>query len=340
MAKKSEELAQKLLDAHVEFEMRNLKGERLAETIREDLSAFYDWLGSVKVNDVLNREVTLAFLQREVMETPLPSAWINFILKGIDRIHLDLKDNDEPLNSHISRDVYDRMVAYSAQPEELRHEVIRHLTRSPLSGRLLSDIIYLGIQEFLTKADVLTKSIPGASTLLSFGQSLVKGALPGLEQNSEKMIKDFLANNIKSLLGPTEEILIKGVNEEFMREAADEFWNEFFNRPTGELSAYLDSFKEEDAAFIIEGFWEDYRKSPLCKKMVESLVDHFAEFYGERDIQSLLAETGWSKEKTLEQGTLIATPLMERVMEGGYAEAFLRRRLEAFYLTGPARDIL
>ncbi|MGK5094890.1 hypothetical protein WDW89_23130 [Deltaproteobacteria bacterium TL4] len=336
----SKEKATKFLEAHVQYELGQLQGDSLIRGIEEEVGAVYDWLKEVTLNDLSSPDKVMAFVKDRILSTSiLPE--IKELLRDLGKGVYDyFKENGTVVENILSRELYDQASEQSEAKKRVRRELIHEALNSKVYGRFLTDILYNNTKEFMLTGNPISKKLPGASKLLKFGQNFVKENLAGFEESAEKMIKEFIEKQIGVSIKQSEEFLNRGLDSDLMDIGKEEVW-----RQTSPLKLYrimdtvgTDNLDESEE--VVEAYWEEARKDPLLLDLITVCVNVYFTKNGERSLQAVIEDSGLSREEIIGEGKRFAIPAIEKAMESGFLKERITARLEKFYYSKSALDLL
>jgi hypothetical protein len=320
-----------MLDAHVRFELERYAGESLRDTVQEEISALFEWFGTVKLNAVATEAQVIDWLQRNIVSAPISDAALDSIQESVQVAFEFLQEDQTKLEDLVPRALFDRAAANVARMDSLRREITRQVVSSSVYTMLISDVLYHGIKGFILTENALARKIPGASSLVRFGQSALNSAAPQMEKNIDKQLIAFIHDNIQDTLRESERFLDSALNEKTMAKVANELWEANAQTTVAQLAGYADSRSVAGAVDMIKDFWLHFRATPFFQELVEQIVHNFFLRYGRKDIRTVLGEVGIDQEMIVQGLYVLVQPLVQHAIESGYLEARIRCRLSAFY---------
>src|SRR5690606_10781310 len=183
----------------------------------------------------------------------------------------------------------------------LRQRLISEIAGSPLTINLISDMLYRGIQGFISQGTNMAGSIPGASSMLKLGKSVVSKAAPGLEKSAEQNIKKYIAHNTRSIIRQSEKRLEKAIESGEFRQAMLDFWDEIKEQKVATLRRYVTRDELEDAMVTGLEAWKQFRATRYFGNLLDAGVDFFFEKYGDTALDKLIGEMGVDKKMILDE---------------------------------------
>ena len=324
---------QALLDAHVEFELRRWQGEALQSLIAEEVEALYAWLATVRLNEVVQPAQVVAFIRRIVIELPIPPEIIDSIRESVQVVFELLREDTTPIEAVAPRALYDRVADSVIGMEALRREVTHQVVTSPVYTTLLSNVLYQGIKGYVLSENAISRKIPGASSLVRFGQSALSSAAPQLEKAIDRQLTSFIHDNLQEIVAESERFLNSALNEKALREVADDLWTTNAQTTMATLAGYTDAALTDAAVALVRDFWLHFRQTPLFLEIVEQIVRNIFLRHGKKPVASLLAELGVTPSLITDEVYAFGAPAASTALQSGYLEQRIRARLAAFYAT-------
>ena len=320
-----------LLAAHIEYELQQYAPARLPAVIEDEVAALYAWLATVKVADLVQPPQLTAWLQRNVLERPLPSEVVEFIQENLV-VALELAQDDQTLiPSLLPREAYDRAVAAIGEMGELRRQVIHEIVRSSVYSRLVANVLYFGIKTFLVTENGMARAIPGASSLLRLSQNALNAAVPQAEKNVDKQLIAFIDDNIQQTVAESEDFLDRTLDAELVRSMGGELWESLSTTTLARLTRALDQHAVGAGSGVVEEVWQQLRTTAVAEDVLQAVVRSFFLRYGKQDVRRLLEQLGIGEETAAQELLAVAAPLVVQARGGGYLEARIRARLAPFY---------
>ncbi|MCK5874751.1 MAG: hypothetical protein KAG82_08695 [Alcanivoracaceae bacterium] len=334
MAKLSEK-AQALLDAQVAYTLEQLTGKQLEQQIESLVDNVLADVNKLKLGDVVTPTMIKQTAHRYAIHHEIPPA-IPELVGEVAREVYQLKSHDENklfdlLTDEQFRDLMKKVV----EMKDLREKIIREAVSNPIYGEMISEVLYHGITDYITK-NPLTKKIPGAQSMMKLGKSVMDMASP----NAEAGIKKYIGQNINASLRQSEKFLIRNLSDEKITLIATDVWNEV---KLNKISAFRDYVSETDIEdFFVIGFdyWRELRKTDYYRDMIDAGVDFFFKKYGKSTLNELLEEMGVDRDMIVAEAMHYAPHVLAVLNKKGLLEKAVRRQLEPFFHTDAAQKLL
>lgn len=319
-----------MLDAHVRFEVDRLTGEGLDQTIRTEVSALFSWLDDVRLDDLVTSEA--------VTETAL--TWVDavsaadlqpLVTEALTALKESLAQAPETVSDVLTEQDAVRWATSLATMDDARGELIEQVTTSKAYSRLVAHVVYQGVKSYMLTENVIAKKIPGASSLVRFGQRSIGAAAPGLEKNVDRQLIAFVDANIADTIGDSRRFIDSMMDPDAVAEMAGEAWTGAADRP---VSALADLLTDDELATLADLAWQQWsslRETDLVRRLIADAVSGFFTTHGSRPVSDLLADLGVDADVVLEAVLPLARSSVEHAADSEYLQERVREHLVAFY---------
>lgn len=327
-------LHETLLEAYVQYELGRWSPDRLEATLREEIGVLFLWLGDATLNEVASPQKLTATIVRFLCETPITPELERVVEEGARAVHSALARDATPISELIPRARYDQVLEIVVGLKDLRREVIDNVTSSSVYAMLVADILYHGIKSFMLTDNVVARSLPGASSLIRFGQKTLNSAAPNLEKSIDRHVIAFINANIKTTISQSEAFLDRVLDDNMIWKMGAETWDAYAGRPVAEFAGYVDGSSVADLTDFALRMWAHVRTSETLRVCVEEVVTHFYVQRGDTPLRALLQSADLDAETvSCELAATLApilAPVVQAAQHRGDAEALHRARFQAF----------
>ncbi len=320
-----------MLNAHVRFEVDRWCGDGLRATLADEVAAAYGWLEKVPLGDLLPREALDAAVRNALVEFPIVDGLVAVVEEAVKSIHATLLAGDASLGDLLDRRQYDQLTEAIVGMKPLRRELTRQVVQSSVYAMLVSNVLYNGIKGFVLTENVFARRIPGASSLVRFGQSALSSAAPNLEKGVDKQLVAFIRANIKDTLNESERYLNSVLDDAMIWQLADELWQSNAQRTAAEFAGMVDAALLVDIVDFARSAALHFRTTPAFDTILARLLDGFMESHAAEPVAQLLREIGMDEAQVVDALWSVAQPIAAKAHADGYLEARIRARLEPFY---------
>jgi hypothetical protein len=322
------DLAEAMFSAHVEYELGRLRGQALAELIEEQTLAAFAWLEDVKFNDIVTRAQIMGVIDRYVIELKV-SGGITELAGEMSRVVFSSTASATTrVEDVLSNQAYEDFTDKIAGLGNIQGELIRYVTRTTAFGNLASRVLSRVITDLVFRK---THERPQTAVAGLVGAALER-VLPGFERRIGEALSRYL-EPYAARLTKSEEAhhLLDVVEPEWVRQMADEIWDEVSEKPLAEAGRLFSAQDLEDFVVLGYEFWQKFRKTRYFRAVSEEVVNRLFDKYGEESVFSVIADMGVTERMVTEELKIFLLPLMERAFATDFLEQQVRAYLEPFY---------
>lgn len=325
-----------LLEAHVAFELARWSGDRLDETVAEHAGAVRRWLDGVTVAEVAPAEATAGTLGRVVAGLDLSDALLEAVADVVAAGHEVLTTFDAPVGEIVDGADYDALVGLLADDRSVRDAVIAAVTASKGYRKLVSHVLYQGVKGYLLTENVVARKLPGASTLVKFGQKTMSAAAPNLEAGVDRRLTAFVEANLSETLRESRRYLEATLTPALLAEMADEVWTTLADRPVGEIIGVADPEGTREVVLALGPVVRRWRDEGVIAGVVESVTLDVLTEHADEMVADVLDAWGLDLVDAASQFAELLLPALEHARESGFLEERVRAQLAPFYTSLPS----
>ncbi len=338
MAKDLHPVAQRLLDEHIAFELKGLTGKRLQQSLRTEVNALFSLCQNTRLDTVVTVDQIMGVIDRKVIAMEMGPGIPELAGESAAAVleahqHYNLGDI---LDRERFAEFVDQALVLRHQREKLISEVLSH----PLYSDLVASLVYQGIVNYLYEDNLISKSVPGVSSIMKFGSKWANKAVPGLDGTVEKRLKRYITGILPTLIKRSEQFLNEALTDAEIKDSLLAIWNELESHELADLQDNLGDWELHEFVVLGYEFWLNFRQTPYFRDCCQVVVSYFMDKYGKQPIGRLLDDLGVTEPMVMEELEAFAPPLMRTLKKEGYLEAMLRRRLSPFYQSAAVTDIL
>lgn len=336
----AESTAQNLLELHLQHEMAAFDDVSLLSWFAEETDQLLIWSQSIRLNQLVTADTVKAFIQANLVTRDIPATVVEMADEASTWLISSQHHLDTLLGEIINEAHYEDFVAQVLELDEQLKGSLNLVMELPIYRKVLSGVIYQAITRYIYDANILSKSVPGVSSLLKIGQRVVSKTAPSLSNAVEENVRSYISTNLDLILVESEAFLEKTMTDEALKIAAMEIFESLKDKPLGELQEGIDNQKLSRFIQLVFGFWEHFRHTAYFKNTYELMVDYFFEKYGEETLDVLLDNLDISSELLIQEVARFAPQLVVSLKQSGQLEAIIRRRLSSFYTSTAALNYL
>ena len=331
--------AQSLLDAQVAWWLDRLDAKALAPWVETEVDALLADAAKLKLQEVVSCADVQAVARRYAAELE-PSGAIPELVGEIAQAvqaHPAQKKTKlgELMPDKQFREWLDKILELHAAREAIIHAALANPVVSAVAG----DLLYRGISGYLGDSS-LTKSIPGASSMLKFGKSMLAKATPKLDAAIESTLRKYIQQSLDATLRESEHSLKTLLTDDLLRDSALEIWASLKSMTVAEVRSTVSAEDIEELFVIGYEHWRSLRKTAYYSAMIDAGVAGFFDKYGKASLTTLLEEMGVTRAMILTDLLRFAPPALAALKKKKLLEPLIRRLLEPFFHSEAATKLL
>lgn len=338
MAKALHPLAQQLLDQHLAFELEALTGKRLKQDLRKEVRELFKLFRKLPLNAVVSEEQIMGVIDREVINLDIGPGIPELAGEATAAVvhaheHYQLKDI-------LDRDQFSAFVDEALMLRQQREMLVSEVLGHPLYSDLVASLVYQGIVNYLYEDNLISKNVPGVSSIMKFSKQWANKAVPGLDGSVEKRLKGYIAGIMPTLIKRSEQFLSEALTDAEIKDSLLATWSALEEHQLKDLQSNLGDWELHEFVVLGYEFWLSFRKTPYFRDCCQVVVSYLFDKYGPEPIGRLLEDVGVSEKMVVDELNAFALPLLQTLKQEGYLEAMLRRRLTPFYQSEAVEKLL
>jgi hypothetical protein len=334
------DLVHQLLKAHTEHELNRFKDEAYKRTIEEEVTAVFEWVKKIKLKEVVTPEQITGIIRRNVVELPVAGGVTELAGEMSQKVLASSHNKKTSLEDIFARKQYDDIVDKVGSLKTARNDLIHRLVTSSAYSQQISEVLFVGIKEYLLEENIIAKKVPGVSSLIKMGKFAVNKTMHSLEVAIENKVKSYIESNLESTIRRSEKSLINYFDETRIVDTGEEIWESIAETKLSKYFTAIDDNDMEDFIVIGYDFWLHFRKTKYFKGIYTELVKYFFKKYGDKELDVILEDIGVTREMVINELIEVVAPGIEKALSIGYLEERIRARLEDFYLSKKAADVI
>lgn len=341
MASRMQPQAKRLLDAHVDYILGRLSGEPLQQLIATEVEQLFAEAEKVTLQDAVTRDMIKATAKGYAVDLELSGAIPELVGDIARTLYAHPIHATTTLNDLLPDGLFEEFLDKILDMHELHRWIVHEAVANPLYSTLASDLLLDGIRGYLHHSGERVRRIPGlrqASQLM--GNTLLRNALPMLEENLEENLSKYVQKSLQGLLSRSEDFLLDLFDEEKVRAIAVEAWDIVKGWRIADLKEGVSSLDIEE--FFVIGYeaWRALRTTPFYSALIDSGIDSFFDKYGDSTLREVLDEMGITPEIALRDANRFAPPVLAMLKRKKLLEPYIRRHLAGFYESSAVATIL
>lgn len=237
-----------------------------------------EWLRSREVRELVDRN-TWDTLVRDLLEDEDVRDRSRFVYNLLwDWLYEEFRREERSLREVIGPDFSDELVRY-AREVDLDEETARILFRNPAAEAMFGDVLYEGINEFLSRVDIIG-AILDKIPLIGGIKGKVQGNIPdGISGLVEGRIKQFLGNFSGAACEKGMNVVLSPDHRQEVRMVQAEVLNHYLDRP---ICDFLP--EQERARQWRDALWEGVE---MNLDDFDEMIERARRFYEEVETVSL-----------------------------------------------------
>ena len=332
--------AEQLCELHLQHELAQLSEDQFLEWFTSESSELLEAFQQITLADFISSDRVKAIIKDQVVEQEIPGAIAEIAGEASVNLFRSEKHLDTPLKDIMRADQFEGFVRKLLELETQRHNIINGVIDLPVYRELISGVIYQAITRYIYESNVLSKNIPGVSSVLKMSRNVVNKTVPKLGGAVEEGIRKYIKSNLGLFQQESKSFLINSLTAEELEASILDFWDSIENKTLGKIQEGMDAVDLSELVVLGYEFWLEFRQSPYFEHCYQSVVDYLYSTYGNEPMAILFEDLGVTSETLVKQAEYIAPPLLNQLRNSGQLEVMLKRRLDGFYQSQAALEFL
>lgn len=332
------DIAERLLDAQVEFLLDQVSGDRLAEVVARDVTAVLEIADTLVLREVVQidqAKQTVATLFELIGGSPVLADMVGVFA---DSIYDNIAANNEyTLGQVVDREPVEALLEKIFGMHQAQERILDRLTESPLIATVASKFVDKLISDFLEANKQIAGRIPGVSSLITMGQTAAKTARKATEST---FIGDMAGKGAVFALKRTNNAIREMLRDAPVHDAAMEFWDLHADEPVSGLRDYLSQRDLNELVLLCYEIAVTTREKEYFGLLVDECVEVFFTKYGDYTLAAMLPELGLSGDDIVTEILRYGPAVIAGAKRNGLLAKLFRTQLEPFYTSEKTLAIL
>jgi hypothetical protein len=332
------EIAERLLDAQVEFLLAEVTGERFAEVIARDTEAVLGVADTIVFRDVVEVEQakqTVRTIVELIGGSPVFADMVGVFADSIyDHI---ATNNDYTLGEVVEREPVEALLEKIFGMHQAQERILDRLTESPLVATVASKFVDKLINDFMQANRERAEKIPGVSSLMSLGQSAANRAKKAADGT---FVGDLAGKGALFALKRTNNAIREMLRDAPVHAAAMEFWDLHADEPVSGLREYLSRKDLNELVLLCYEIAVTTREKEYFGLLLDECVEVFFTKYGDYTLAAMLPELGLTGADIAAEILRYGPAVIESAKREGVLAGLIRERLAPFYASDEVLRIL
>lgn len=331
-------IAERLLDAQVEFLLAEVSGARFTEIVVRDLESVLGVADTLIFRDIVGidqAKETVRTVIDLIGGSPVIADMVGVFADSIyDHI---AANNEYTLGQVVDREPVEALLEKIFGMHQAQERILERLTESPLVATVASKFVDKLISDFLEANKQIAGKIPGVSSLISMGQSAAKTAKKATEST---FIGDMAGKGAVFALKRTNNAIREMLRDAPVHDAAMEFWDLHADESVSGLRDYLTRKDLNELVLLCYEIAVTTREKEYFGLLVDECVDVFFAKYGDYTLAAMLPELGLSGDDIAKEILRYGPAVIAGAKRNGVLGKLIRERLEPFYTSDVVLTIL
>jgi hypothetical protein len=332
------EIAERLLDAQVEFLLAEVTGERFAEVIARDTEAVLGVADTIVFRDVVEVEQAKQTVRTIVELIGGSPVFADMVGVFADSIYdHTATNNDYTLGEVVEREPVEALLEKIFGMHQAQERILDRLTESPLVATVASKFVDKLINDFMQANRERAEKIPGVSSLMSLGQSAANRAKKAADGT---FVGDLAGKGALFALKRTNNAIREMLRDAPVHAAAMEFWDLHADEPVSGLREYLSRKDLNELVLLCYEIAVTTREKEYFGLLLDECVEVFFTKYGDYTLAAMLPELGLTGDDIAAEILRYGPAVIESAKREGVLAGLIRERLAPFYASDEVLRIL
>lgn len=322
-------LAQRLLDAQVEFGVRQLRGENYHALVLDEVEHALAEASQITLAEAVTPEMIKNTAAKYAVQVPVEGAIPELVGEIAARLHLLTATADTSLGEVVDGRRFGELSAAVADMGVTRRALDRILSSEDFA-ELCATLVQHAIEESVTESGQAIARTRVGRVLAGLGTRVASGAVDRLEHRAESLARRG-----------TRFVLARArADEDLLVETVNDLWRRNIDNSLASVLSVVSSDDVEDLIVLVFEFWRTFRDTDYFRTLLDEGIEQFFDKYGDTSLYDLLVELGVGREDMIEEALRFGPPVIGMLDERGFLADILRRRLIPFYVSEEFRAAL
>ncbi len=333
MTRKLDPKAEALLQAHVEYTLKQLHN---FDTIRAEVAAFFTELNETPLSTL----IALDRIQKVAKERLLDIAPSNQLRTEIANIVKDGLKNKLAKKTLIADLIPDAtvetMIGILSNDTERRNQIIHAIFSNPTTGEVLSSTISHAIKDYMEN-NAVTKKIPGAAGLMKFGKGMLEKAT---DSSLDDALQNYLSRNIRNIMSISEKKTKDTLSDHQVNRVATDIWQKLKVKSVESVTQLIDANRVDESSHLIMVIWNNVRTTKYAQSIVAETISGWYARNSNRSIIELLADVNITPEYVVSELEPALSETLKHLADSGYLQARVEPLFRQFYASAAVTKII
>jgi len=340
MTADSNTLAQRLLDAQVQFWLQQLSPERLNTLLKEEIAYIYSRLEDITLADAADAEKIKATAHRYALEMDYGGGIPELFGEIANLIYEHPAQDDTILGDVFHHSLAQEFLEKAFEPEGIIDNILQNVQHSEPFQAFLTDVILLALKGYVLEENVLVRRVPVLASSLQKLRDMLDDRFNGVQDNIANATRTLLATSIDRTLNMLDQLLDQDIYRDQALIATQNLWDEIRDQPIGRFREFTTEEDLQEWMVLGYEFWRSFRQSEYLKAIIDTGVEFVFKKYGEDNLKKIITDFGVTYEMIESEILRYGEDMADVMVRTGMAETILRRQLERFYFADKTLAIL
>ncbi|WP_406273660.1 hypothetical protein OH799_35265 [Nocardia sp. NBC_00881] len=332
------EIAERLLDAQVEFLLAEVTGDRFAEVLARDTESVLQVADTLVFRDIVEVEQAKQTVRTVIDLIGGSPVFADMVGVFADSVYDHIAANhDYTLGQVVEREPVEALLEKIFGMHQAQERILDRLTESPLVATVASKFVDKLINDFMQVNRERAEKIPGVSSLMSFGQSAANRAKKVADST---FVGDLAGKGALFALKRTNNAIREMLRDAPVHDAAMEFWDLHADEPVSGLREYLSQKDLNELVVLCYEIAVTTREKEYFGLLVDECVEVFFTKYGDYTVAAMLPELGLTGDDIANEILRYGPAVLEGAKKNGVLAGLIRERLAPFYTSDAVLGIL
>ena len=334
------QLAERLLEQHIQHELEHFSRDRVLDELGRDLDILLEAADAVTLRELVGPDTVKAIIARHTVEREIPAIVPEMAAEFTNHLVSQSFHRQATPADIINRDRIEGFVDELLLLREQREQLIDRVLEQPVYRDLVANLTFDAIVRYVYEENLFSRRVPGVSSALKFSSRMLNRAVSGLDEVWEKSIKGYISRNVEKFVKESADFLSENLTDDELKTSIMDAWDSFSGKSLDTLQNGLGEV--EWSEFVVMGydFWLSFRQTEYFRHCYETVVDRLFEQYGGYRMSTLLEEFNIDRRTVMAELQAVVPDALEALHANGVVEAMLRRRLERFYTSDAALEVI
>ncbi len=332
-------LAERLLDAQVQFHLDRLTGDELAATVARIVDGVLDSAGDRQLADLVEAAAVKDVVSRALADVPGSPAVAGFVELARE---LAQAGPAEPfaMADVVEREQVERVLDAALGLTPALERAMERLTASPLVGATATRFMGRVVGEALAANQAVADKVPGLGSLMSFGTRAAGGMVGAADKQLGGLLADTAGKGGTLAVRRLNRIVVETLQDPVTRDAVLQVWDLVAAEPLHGLGEHgagdeVDAVVDATRDLVVSAL-----AHPHVIAIGHAVVDGFFDSFGGYTPGELLVELHLDRADLVADVARFAPGIVQAMIDSGDLERLLRAELAPFYASDEVRKLL